>query len=396
MSDPAATEYEWTTIKPAMDSLEFGLHVPKGWQQAPIPQDQPDFNDPSAFMPLAVFVAPFGTVVFSVAARPAYAQGEPMHWLLTMAQQQNLQIEAPQPCELNELKGATCLAQQQSDVGPVQTRTVFLRNGNTMLLLSALAPLQIWPSLAATFDNMFGGFQMRWKLAGAEGGGGEETGDRGQGTGGGGVPANPYDHPSVQAAAQAAADAAAAQGGKPTSFADAALADDDASLNVEHKLNAFFRDNGLGLVPRVHQVDKKEKYVLLGCGAITAMLKVPLGWHVVDDGKRTLIFDSNNKIQVNLNQVQKGITPDQMIEAVLAKVREANPQVEHIRLDLLGMPTLLLRNVKADGENVDQAFLYRQGSGGALVQVRVTSVPADMPTAMNLTEVLVREVQFAG
>ncbi len=366
MSEPAATEYEWTTIKPAMDSLEFGIHVPKGWNKAPIPQEQPDFSDPSAFMPLALFVAPFGAVVFSVAVRPVFEQGGPKQWLIALAQQQQgMQFEPPQDCELNELKGATCLATLQSDVGPMQSRSVILVNGNTMVLLSALAPVQVWPSLVPTFDNMFGGFQMRWKLKGKE-------------------------EPAPASATPTAEDE------KPTLPADIALAGDGASLDPEHKMNVYFRDHGIGLVPRVLEVNESERYALIGCGAIVAIVQVPLGWHAIDDGKRTLVFDPENKIQVNLNVLQPGpLNIEQVIEAILGQVQQANPGVEHVRMTIAGMPTLGLRNLKADGEEVEQAFMFRPHAVGGdstntLLQVRVTATPGEMIRAMNLAEVLVR------
>ena len=161
-------------------------------------------------------------------------------------------------------------------------------------------------------------------------------------------------------------------------------------------MNAYFRDNGIGLVPRVLQVNEAERYAMLGCGAIVAMVQVPLGWHAIDDGKRTLIFDPDNKIQVNLNVIQPGpLTIDQVIEAIHGQVREANPSVEHIRLTLAGMPTLGLRNLQADGEPIEQAFMFRPHPVGGdstttLLQVRVTASPGDMIRAMNLAEVLVR------
>lgn len=373
MSDVAQPEFEWTTIKPAMDSLEFGLHVPKGWNKAPIPQDQPDFSDPSAFMPLALFVAPFGAVVFSVAVRPVFVKGEPKEWLVMLAQhQQGMQIEPPQDCELNELKGATCLATLQSDVGPMQSRSVILVNGNSMVLLSCLAPVQVWPSLVATFDTMFGGFQMRWRLKG-----------------------------DGEAAAANGASQPSAENEKPTLPADVALADDAGSLDPEQKMNAYFRDNGIGLVPRVLEVNQAERYALLGCGAIVAAIQVPLGWHVIDDGKRTLVFDADNKIQVNLNVIQPGpLTIEQVIEAIHGQIRDANPGVEHIRLTLAGMPTLGLRNLQAEGQAIEQAFMFRPHSVGGdasntLLQVRVTATPGDMIRAMNLAEVLVRGMKTA-
>jgi hypothetical protein len=88
---------------------------------------------------------------------------------------------------------------------------------------------------------------------------------------------------------------------RPTQAIDVALADDAASLDPDHPMNASLRDSGVGLVPRVIMVATREKFATVGAAAIEAMFRVPLGWHVIDDGRRTLVFDPDGSVRINLN-----------------------------------------------------------------------------------------------
>ena len=66
--------------------------VPDGWVKVPVPEEQYDFGNPTVFLPLVVCMAPYGAVVFTIAARPAFDDGSVQDWAEFLAGQNNLQI----------------------------------------------------------------------------------------------------------------------------------------------------------------------------------------------------------------------------------------------------------------------------------------------------------------
>ena len=190
------------------------------------------------------------------------------------------------------------------------------------------------------------------------------------------------------------------EGDRPTLASDVALSTDTKSLDPDHELNVWARENKVGLTPKVIQVNRKEQYAIIGLGAVVAVTALPLGWFAADDGKRALIFDEESAVQVELSLADAGnLTPEQIFESIHAQMKEQFPDVQHIVLELAGMPTIGFRGVKApNGQPIDQAFMYKPCplKKGMLMQTRVTAVPERMVQAMNLAEVLTREMKWAG
>ena len=67
-------------------------------------------------------------------------------------------------------------------------------------------------------------------------------------------------------------------------------------------------------MPRVLAVDEVKKCTLIGSGALQVVMPIPTGWHAIDDGKRTLLFDTNSRagnMQINFNlfELEPGSTP---------------------------------------------------------------------------------------
>ena len=180
-------------------------------------------------------------------------------------------------------------------------------------------------------------------------------------------------------------------------FASASLADDASSLDPENPINANIRDSGSGLVPNVHEIDPSEKSATVGAGAIMALIKVPFGWHVIDDGKRTLIFNASGEVQVNLNLYQpEGADPEETLDLILAEMEEHHPDLQHIRLELEGMPCLGLRNIYEGGELLEQAYLIRPAYNGLMLKTRVTADPEWMTRAMNMAGLVLQSIQYPG
>lgn len=158
--------------------------------------------------------------------------------------------------------------------------------------------------------------------------------------------------------------------------ADVALADDTASLDAEHPMNRTLRDNGVGLVPRVHRVNLAEKYAVIAAGAILSSFRLPLGWHVIDDGRRTLVFDAAGKVQINLTLHQGALTRDAILDECARHYREQQPDIILTSIEPLGHKILIACNLRTDREELSQCVWPMEVSPGTWIQCRVTG-PAD-------------------
>ena len=180
----------------------------------------------------------------------------------------------------------------------------------------------------------------------------------------------------------------------PAKAADVAIADDAATLDPEHIINVRLRDVGAGLVPRVLNVVERERYAVVGAAAIASLFHVPFGWHVIDDGRRTLIFDVPGGVQISLNLRSAPDGVYALLTAIGDELASTNPQALFLKMELRGMPCLAIRDLDVDGEQLDQAYLAREAYRGGLALVcRVTATREDMTRAMNAAEVMLMSMQ---
>lgn len=147
---------------------------------------------------------------------------------------------------------------------------------------------------------------------------------------------------------------------RPAQASDVALADDTSTLDPEHLINARGRDAGAGLVPRELREVPEEKYAIVGAAAIESMFHVPFGWHVIDDGTRTLVFDPNGGVQTNLN-LRQAHTDEltALLEGIGDALARDNPKALFLRLTFRRMPCLAIRDLPIDSELLDQAYMAR-------------------------------------
>jgi hypothetical protein len=228
-------------------------------------------------------------------------------------------------------------ATMPSEAGLMRSRSVFLEDGRRLFNIGTMAPDAVWPAVEAT-----------------------------------------------------QADEASAQNDRPTQAADVALADDAASLDPEHPLNQRLRDAGAGLVPNVVMVATRERFASVAAGAIEQVFRVPLGWHVIDDGKRTLVFDAGGRVQVNLDlrRARHDALTD-VLEAIGDALAQESPTAQFLRLEIIGMPCLGVRDLPVNGELLDQAYFVRPSHREGLALVcRVTADRENITRAMNLAEVI--------
>lgn len=190
----------------------------------------------------------------------------------------------------------------------------------------------------------------------------------------------------------------------PKVFADFARPEGTASLDPEHRINANLRDAGIGLVPRVLRVDEAARCATVGCGSIMAMMSIPLGWHIIDDGRRALLFDSDSQVQVNFRLVDGGVADAApLIERVIAGLAPDAGDAKWITLELAGMKTLAIRGlpIGEPGQEpvlVDQVYMYKQvpGRPTAFCEIRATTEVERIEPTLDMVEVILGTMEFAG
>lgn len=408
---PVPAGFSRVEVPDRIAELGFSFLLPADWRRVDLPPDEPKFDQPDYFIPLSINMAVYGAIVFVVAARPAYDDGAVDAWLSYLCGSQKIHRDVIRATQVGPHPAVACDGEQPSEAGPMKLRLTLLEDGGRMVNIMAMAPAALWGSVEPTLKTMIESV----RLATPRGPTVRLIMDPAN------VPPPEQEQPAKPAAkeeakpaaAEAAVDAASTLAAnatseassnddvnRPTSYAEMATADDAASLDPEHPTNARLRDNGVGFTPRVLATHEDEKCCTVGAGAIVATMRIPFGWHALDDGKRTLVYDPAGKIQVNLSlRRADGLADDALLQRTLAELSQEQSNLQHLRMELMGQQVLAVRGLVIDGERLEQAYLLRRPPAemdGLVLFTRVTAAPDDMVRAMNLAEVLHRDLAIGG
>jgi len=140
--------------------LDCSCLLPDGWVNVPLPNETYDLENPSVFLPLLVCMAPYGAVVFSIGARPAFDDGTVQDWAEHLAKQNELSVERIRQARVNRMPCILVDATMPSDAGVMRLRSVFLEDGRRLYNIGTLAPDAIWASVEAVFDRLLGSFAL--------------------------------------------------------------------------------------------------------------------------------------------------------------------------------------------------------------------------------------------
>lgn len=148
------------TVVPRLGSLAFRIRLPEDWHRFEPPAEPVDFDDLAALLPAGVFHAPCGAVVFSVAARPAYAAGVPRQWLEFLCAQRGLVVKQLGSVNLAGRTAAVCSAAQAAADGWRRLQVALFADTGRLYTLTACAPESLWPAVRGAFDTMFASFAL--------------------------------------------------------------------------------------------------------------------------------------------------------------------------------------------------------------------------------------------
>ena len=392
-----------TLVPPGRPFLSCRFQAPADFVAAQLPEEDVDLENLRRFLPLGVMIANYGPVVFTVSARPAYSDGNVAQWLEYLAQEEGFDAGAIEAVQIGVLRGVCCDALQQGEGLTMRMRLVLIENGGRLFNLTAMAPVQLWSAAADGRARMIHSFEIV-----EDGGQSVALGIEAQGARGGdkGPGANSAMSTTAATAEPASTPHAAAENSAPSpqetlllepqEWAELVLAADDSATNLEHPINQNLRDRGVGLMPNLLSCDDDRKAVTVGAGAVEASFEIPYGWHVIDDGRRTLVFDGGGRMQINLDLRPTDATPEAFAASLLEDYIEKQPELETVHALTDGIAIAAARGLQIDGEMLDQAFMVRDvGRRGMLLVVRATGNSDDIRLAMNLAGDLILRLQPA-
>ena len=382
--------------------LGFAVGLPADWISHALPDEQPDFSDPSRLVPLAAVTAPHAAIVWAAAARPAYGDGTLNDWARYLVAQHGLALRALGEGQLGSLPALLGEAVQDSEVGPLRVRFAFAEDGGRLINVTLTAPelladavVPMWFGGLASFalDEPHGATVPLWPAVVPPPSTEAAAALADIAPGGMALP----DDATLGLGAPAASAAAAG-------FAAHARAEGAATLDAEHPTNRRLRDNGAGLVPRVVELDPTGQCATVNCGAITAQLTLPLGWHVIDDGRRVLVFEPSGEVQVHLDLLpceKSGHGGPADHEGVLnqleAQARRDHPAPAFMRQRSGRITAMGVRNIADGDQPLEQFHLLADGpDAGHLLRARVTATPDTAAAAANLGELILESAFFGS
>lgn len=354
--------------------LSFTVALPEDWIAHDLPDGEPDFSGPAFLHPLALVTGRNAAMAFCAAARPAYEDGTLHDWMWFLLRHNGLTPRTVGPSEANGHPAMIGEAAQDGDLGPITTRFALIEDGGRMVQFSLTAPdefddraKRVWFAALESF-----------KLESPRG------------------PTVALQPAAVVPAAVESEDTTGyvADGEDGNTFAAHALAADAASFDPEQELNARLRNNGIGFVPNLVAQDDQARCGTFAAGALMASVTIPFGWHIIDDTRRTLVFDPGNKTQINLSLIRHdGRSAAEVREEIEASVRDEFPVPKFVCGEYEDITFLGVENITDGGVRLCQCHMILPGPRtDFFLRARLTTLVELRTPAGNLAELIVRSV----
>ena len=406
----AALTFAARTFPSRVADLGFTADLPVDWISHELPAESVDVSNPTAFFPLAVVTAPHAALIFAFIARPAHDNGTLHDWAWYHLQHDQMQPRAMGHGVVAGVAAVMGEATKDSEMGPMVVRFAFLEDGGRLIGLSFSAPELLADAARDAWFGMLRSFCLetprgsRFAI---------ET--QAEPIPASTTPETPREETPAADTTGSAADvslesrpAAALSLGeiempvpkeihpRKCRLADFALATDAATLDPEAPINANLRDRGIGLVPQVVSLSAEARRASLAAGAIEAHLDVPFGWHVIDDGQRTLILHPQSTIQISLEIVPRDDREDDVIlDAIESEARDAYPAPRFERRTDGALRTMSVRHIADGAEAIEQHHILRQhGRDNWVVRARVTATPETSVDAWILGTLILESCAF--
>ncbi|QOI99892.1 MAG: hypothetical protein HRU70_05100 [Phycisphaeraceae bacterium] len=139
-----------TSYPARIADLAFSIEIPEGFEAASLPDQKPNFDNPTESAPLLLLASPVGFAVIMVAARPAYQTGSVLQWVRYLANHFDLTLLSERPGEVGtpERRHTAILAtaSQVQNGTPLSFFMVAFEDGGRFVTAHGMCPTELWPS----------------------------------------------------------------------------------------------------------------------------------------------------------------------------------------------------------------------------------------------------------
>jgi hypothetical protein len=143
-----------------IEHLAFSYALPSDWNIGEVPAEEPNFDDPKYFLPLAAAVSPDGSGAFTAGARPGYADGALSDWLTYLCSQDNIEIEAIRPFSHGEMRGLRFDARQSDGETTMCMCNVYVEDGGRLFAICTMAIEPLFPPIAPILSAIAESFRI--------------------------------------------------------------------------------------------------------------------------------------------------------------------------------------------------------------------------------------------
>lgn len=367
-----ATSFRFETrrLPTRVAELGFAVDLPPTWWAHDLPDETPNFEDPTTVLVLALVTSPDEKIVWSAVARPAYADGTLDTWTKYLLRQAGLNVTRLANGRLGSAVAIVGEAEQRAEDGPRRLRFAFIEDGQRLINVSLSAPADrfdevtpVWETTAATFSlsHPQGASVALSKSA----------------------PPPPVGETTIRAGSN--------------TFAKHALAADMSALDASHPFYVAARVAGRGRAARVVAVEPEKLRATLALGSILAQIDVPFGWHALDDARYFHLHAINHKVRVRMGFIadQTGDATDQ-IDAIEEQVRtDAGSGARFTRVQRGARLALLIDGLRESGRPVREMHQMTPGpEAGRLLHTMAVANLDLADAAADLVDILLQSIVY--
>jgi hypothetical protein len=148
-------------VVPPAPGPTFQCSVPPTWKRLPLLSEEPDYSDPTTWMPLGTFMADAGSMILTIASRPAYDTGSPAQWLPYLCRQMGFDYRNSAPISLHGRAAvASCHASQATSRGPMSMRLAIVEDRGHWVLLTVMSVASLWAEVEPAFLTLLETFEL--------------------------------------------------------------------------------------------------------------------------------------------------------------------------------------------------------------------------------------------
>jgi hypothetical protein len=361
-------DFETRRLPTRVAELGFAVDLPPGWVAHEVPDETPDFEDPTSVMVLALLASPDSQLVWSAAVRPAYAQGTLDSWSRYLLQQNGLRVREMAKARLGALPALVGTAEQELESGTMQVNFAFAEDGQRLINVSLMGP----PG-AAEVPAVWSATLRSFELSHPQGASVALT-------------ATTMTRPRLPDAAQAA-----------LAYMKHALADDASALAPWNTFYSAARVAGRGRAAKVVALDGAQKRATLAAGSIMAQLDIPFGWHAIDDGQSLLLHAVGGGVRVRLAFIAAGESEaEALLQQFETRARTDSPgPLQCTRVRRGARLALRIEGRREAGAPVQELHQLVPGPDAARkLHVLAVAAPEKADAAADLVDLVLRSVVF--